>query len=94
MLARIALMFRNIHLGGASSGIRSIIRSKLNCPQPWRGSSCEQGGGGDRADDDHAFFIVHTSLGSPPVRPRIPRMHRCGKSAVLPNMHGQPPLIT
>jgi hypothetical protein len=28
VFARIALMFRNIHFGGAFSGIRSIIRSK------------------------------------------------------------------
>ena len=33
VFARIALMFRNIHLGGAFSGIRSIIFSKSKLPQ-------------------------------------------------------------
>ena len=34
MFSRIALMFRNIHFGGAFSGIRSIICSKSKPPQP------------------------------------------------------------
>ena len=34
MFSRIALMFRNIHFGGAFSGIRSIIFSKSKPPQP------------------------------------------------------------
>ena len=37
MFSRIALMFRNIHLGGAFSGIRSIIFSKSKPPQLSRG---------------------------------------------------------
>ena len=34
VLSRIALMLRNIHFGGAFSGIRSIIDSKSKLPQP------------------------------------------------------------
>ena len=33
MFSRIVVMFRNIHLGGAFSGIRSIICSKSKPPQ-------------------------------------------------------------
>ena len=61
MFARIALMFRNIHFGGAFSGIRSIIFSKSKPPQ----RRTPRGGEQRNAEDggaDQQTASSHTSL--------------------------------
>src|SRR5262245_45299757 len=87
VFSRIALTLRNIHLGGAFSGIRSTHRSKSGPPElnAWRLARNPRDAAPPTAPPTiNDFFIFHASFLTPPFPSISPTQYLARRRSLLP----------